>query len=423
MAKRLQVNRLKNGLPFLKIPVAGTPSASLLALARVGSRLETANQQGLSHFLEHMLFKGTRRWPTAKELTQVLDGVGAEYNAYTTKEYTGYYIKVAAEYLPLAAQVMQEMLWHSRLDSAEMDKEKKVIIEEINMYEDNPLMCIGDVLEGELYKGSTLGNLISGTRQTVSALTHRQLRTFWEKYYHPRNMVVAVAGKIKAGAETAIRQLFGESRPAGHRGKFVKFIPRITSPRAALKFKDTEQVQLAIAFPSFGRGHKALPVLRLLSVILGGNMSSRLFVRLREKEGLCYSVRSGLDQYDGTGLLAVQAGLDKTRLHLAIKLIREELAKIMNDGVTQDELNRAKEYTKGSLTLSLEDSLAQAEWASKHFFLESSLESSRDYLHRMSAVTLADIKLVARRVFGQNQATLALVGPFKKAKPFLQLLS
>lgn len=423
MARHLEFKRLTNGLPLLQVAVAGTASACLLALVKVGSRLENSHERGLSHFLEHMLFKGTITWPTAKELTGVLDGVGAEYNAYTAKEYTGYYIKVAAEYLPLAAQVLQEMLWQSRLDEAEMSKEKKVIVEEINMYEDNPLLYINDVLEGALYQGSSLGNLISGSRESVTNLRHSQLKNFWQQYYHPHNMTLTMSGKISPAAANKVKKIFSHSRPVGPLGEYQSFQPRLNGPRVAVHFKDTEQVQLAYAFPSYGYGHKNLPALRLLAVILGGNMSSRLFVRLREKEGLCYSVRCSADQYFGTGSLVVQAGLDKSRLELAIQLIREELAKVAQNGVNDDELIRAQEYTKGSLTLAMEDSLAQAEWAGKRHFLEGSFESAHDYLRRLSLVKLTDIKKVARQVLQTNQPALALIGPYKNPKPFIQLLT
>ncbi|MBI5733884.1 MAG: insulinase family protein [Candidatus Kerfeldbacteria bacterium] len=423
MAKSIEFKRLANGLPLLKVAVAGTASACLLALIKVGSRLETSSEQGLSHFLEHMLFKGTATWPTAKELTGLLDGVGAEYNAYTAKEYTGYYIKVAAEYLPLAAQVLQEMFWQSRLDETEMNKEKNVIVEEINMYEDNPLLYINDVLEGALYQGSSLGNLISGSRASVTNLRHNQLKNFWQRYYHPHNMTLTMSGKISPTVEKKVRQIFSQSRTAGNLGRYQTFKPQLGVPRVAVHFKDTEQVQLAYAFPSYGYGHKNLPTVRLLAVILGGNMSSRLFVRLREKEGLCYSVRCSTDQYFGTGSLVIQAGLDKSRLELAIQLIREELAKVAQNGVTDDELIRAKEYTKGSLTLAMEDSLAQAEWAGKRYFLEGSFESAHDYLQRLSLVKLTDIKKVARQILQTNRPTLALIGPYKNSKPFTRLLT
>lgn len=419
---RARYSTLANGLPLITVPMPGTRTACVHVLARVGSRLEKIPEQGLSHFLEHMVFKGTERRPDARTLTQILDGVGAEYNAYTTKEFTGYYIKAAAEHLPLALDVLSDMLWHSRFEGEEMTREKKVIVEEINMYQDNPLMHIGDLLEGGVFRGSTLGTLISGTRESVTALTRTQLLNFWQHYYHPRNMLLAVAGKMDAAGLRVVEKKFGERRTSSTRGSFKHFVPHPRAPHIALHFKETEQVQLALGFPAFGYGHKHLLALELLSTILGGNMSSRLFVRLREKEGLCYSVRAGVDSYQGTGLLAVQAGLDQARLPLAIKLIREELELVSKQGVGVDELSRAKEYSKGRFALALEDSAAQADWFAKRLFLEQSRETPEQHLARLSRVKPAEITLVAREVLKLNHATLALIGPFKKIEPWRKLL-
>lgn len=418
----VRYSKLPNGLPIIRVAMPGTATACVHVLVRVGSRLEKTAERGLSHFLEHMMFKGTARRPDAHTLTKILDGVGAEYNAYTTKEFTGYYIKAAAEHLPLALDVLSDMLWHSKLDADEMTREKKVIVEEINMYEDNPLMHISDLLEGGVFRGSTLGTLISGTRESVTALTRPQLMHFWERYYHPRNMLLVVAGKLSGAAQAAVVRKFGERRAPGAAGAFKRFSPSPRAPHVALHFKDTEQVQLALGFPAYGYNHKHLLALELLATVLGGNMSSRLFVRLREKEGLCYSVRSGVDTYQGTGLFAVQAGLDRARLPLAIRLIREELELIQAKAVGEDELSRAKEYSKGRFTLALEDSAAQADWAGKRLFLEGGRETPAQHLRRLGRVRPAEIKLVAREVLKLNRSTLALIGPFRHTEPWHKLL-
>jgi len=415
-------SKLKNGLPLITVPMVGTETAAVHVLVRVGSRLETKAESGLSHFLEHMVFKGTERRPDAKILTQILDGVGAEFNAYTTKEFTGYYVKAAAEHLPLAIDVLSDMLWHSTFDAGELEREKKVIVEEINMYQDNPLMHIGDLLEGGVFRGSTLGTLISGTRESVVALKRTQLMNFWQSYYHPSNMLLVVAGKLGASAKQAVAKRFGETRPAGRAGSFKRFVPTPRAPHVALHFKETEQVQLALGFPAYGYGHRHLMALELLSTILGGNMSSRLFVRLREKEGLCYSVRTGTDSYQGTGLFVVQAGLDQSRLPLAIRLIREELSKVAAEGVTPGELSRAKEYSRGRFTLALEDAAAQADWAAKRLFLENSHETPAEHLRRMAKVPAAELKQVAKEVLNLKRSTLALIGPFRSKARWAKLL-
>lgn len=416
-----QYSKLKNGLPFVKISVAGTRAVTLLLLVKAGSRLEDSKISGLSHFLEHMLFKGTKKWPTALDLTQVLDSVGAEYNAFTSKEYTGYYIKVAADYLPLASEVISEMVWRSNFDKVEMDKEKKVIVEEINMYEDNPLMYIGDVLENEMYKGSSLGRLISGTRESVMQLKHKQLLDYWAKYYHPSNMLLIASGNLSAKGLKAIQNDFGQIKKTGVKGNFKKISSNIKAPRLALHYKDTQQVQLAIAWSSFGHGDKRNIALGLLANILGGNMSSRLFTRLREQEGLCYSVKCGLESYYGTGLLAVQAGLDRSRLSLALQALRQELEKIKNENISPAELKKAKEYLKGSLILNMEDSMSQAQWVARRYFFENDKTTLDQFLKKIDKVSVAEIRQIANKIIKFNQATLALIGPFKNKAVILKL--
>jgi predicted Zn-dependent peptidase len=414
--------KLPNGLPLITVPVAGTEAVCVHVLVRVGSRLENTKQGGLSHFLEHMMFKGTERRPTARVLTQILDGLGAEYNAYTTKEYTGYYIKAAADHLPVVLDVLADMLWYSRCEGVEMEREKKVIVEEINMYQDNPLMHIGDLLENGVFTGSTLGKLISGTRDSVVSLNRSQLVNFWQSYYHPKNMLLIAAGKLNSKFPQLLNKTFGVKRPQGSLGKFASFVPQPKKPKVVLHYKDTEQVQLALGFPSYGWKHKNLLALELLSIILGGNMSSRLFMRLREQEGLCYSIRTGTECYQGTGLFAVQAGLDQKRLPLAISLIREELEKISSRGVEGDELNRTKEYIKGRFILALEDSASQAEWVGKQWFLEDSRETPHQYLSRLQAVEAKSVKQVAQELINFKKATLALIGPFKKSDTWFKFL-
>ncbi len=413
--------RLPNSLPVLSVPMQGTESVTVLAIANVGSRYETAREQGLSHVLEHMLFKGTKKWPTAKDLSQTLDGVGADYNAFTSKDHTGYYVRVAAKHLPLAIDVVSDMVWHPVLDGSELTREKKVICEEIKMYEDNPIMHIGDLLEGAVFRGSSLGVNIAGSTKSVTALTRSQVVRYHRTHYTPGNLLVAVAGKLPLRTDALLRQAFGE---AGHgrRGKFPPFTGAQRSPRVVIQHKDTQQVQLALGFPSYGYRHKNRLGLDLLTLTLGGNMSSRLFMRLREREGLCYSISASADEYEGTGVFAVQAGLDTSRLQQAIRLIREELERTVREPVDADELRKAKEYIKGKLTLVMENSAARAQWAAKQFLFERSLESLKDFVARLERVRSSDLRRAAQDVLAFQRASLALIGPFKQAKPWQKLI-
>ena len=415
------IKRLHNGLPILSVPMKGTESATILVVAKVGSRYETKAEQGISHVLEHMLFKGSKKWPTARDISQALDGVGADYNAFTSKDETGYYVRVAHQHLPLAIDIISDMIWQPVLAADELQREKKVICEEIKMYEDNPLMHIGDLLEGAVFQDSSLGVNIAGSLKSVTKLSRSQVFKYHQRYYTPRNLLVMVAGKINTQAERLLRRQFNETS-RGKMGGFQIFKPKQTKPRVVIQRKATQQVQLALGFPSYGYRHKNKLALDLLATVLGGNMSSRLFMRLREREGLCYSINAATENYEGTGVLAVQAGLDTARLPQAIKLIRQELIKVITEPIGLEELNKAKEFIKGKITLAMENSSTQAQWAAKQYIFENKLEDTKQFLVRISQLQARELSLAAKEVINFKQANLALIGPFNSAKPWLKLI-
>jgi len=415
------IKRLHNGLPILSVPMKGTESATILVVAKVGSRYETKTEQGISHVLEHMLFKGSKKWPTARDISQALDGVGADYNAFTSKDETGYYVRVAHQHLPLAIDIISDMIWQPVLAADELQREKKVICEEIKMYEDNPLMHIGDLLEGAVFQDSSLGVNIAGSLKSVTKLSRSQVFKYHQRYYTPRNLLVMVAGKINTQAERLLRRQFNETS-RGKMGGFQIFKPKQTKPRVVIQRKATQQVQLALGFPSYGYRHKNKLALDLLATVLGGNMSSRLFMRLREREGLCYSINAATENYEGTGVLAVQAGLDTARLPQAIKLIRQELIKVITEPIGLEELNKAKEFIKGKITLAMENSSTQAQWAAKQYIFENKLEDTKQFLVRISQLQARELSLAAKEVINFKQANLALIGPFNSAKPWLKLI-
>ncbi|HBH17248.1 MAG: Peptidase, M16 family [Parcubacteria group bacterium GW2011_GWD2_43_10] len=415
------IKRLHNGLPILSVPMKGTESATILVVAKVGSRYETKAEQGISHVLEHMLFKGSKKWPTARDISQALDGVGADYNAFTSKDETGYYVRVAHQHLPLAIDIISDMIWQPVLAADELQREKKVICEEIKMYEDNPLMHIGDLLEGAVFQDSSLGVNIAGSLKSVTKLSRSQVFKYHQRYYTPRNLLVMVAGKINTQAERLLRRQFNETS-RGKMGGFQIFKPKQTKPRVVIQRKATQQVQLALGFPAYGYRHKNKLALDLLATVLGGNMSSRLFMRLREREGLCYSINAATENYEGTGVLAVQAGLDTARLPQAIKLIRQELIKVITEPIGLEELNKAKEFIKGKITLAMENSSTQAQWAAKQYIFENKLEDTKQFLVRISQLQARELSLAAKEVINFKQANLALIGPFNSAKPWLKLI-
>lgn len=412
---------LKNGLRLVLAPQSETESVALWVLFGVGSRYEKKREAGLSHFTEHMMFKGTKKRPDTMAISREVDGVGAEFNAYTGKEYTGYCIKVIAKHLDLATDVFSDMLLHSKFDAAEIEKEKGVITEEINMYEDNPAMYIDDLLEQTMFTPNFLGRSVAGSRQTVKKMTRRDFLDFYHRFYGGRNAVICLAGKFTSRDIACLGKKFSLT-PGRVETRFASFKIKQQKPRVALKFKAMEQVQLAFGFPAYAYTHSGLYALQLLSVILGGNMSSRLFIRVREKNGLAYSIHSGLDAYRDTGSLTILAGLDKSRVALAIKIILAELEKIKN-GVSGDELSRAKEYLIGQMALNLEDSQYLAKkMAHQEMFLGRTL-TAKEEQEKFLKVTHAQVATAAKQIIRRQRMSLAVIGPFEEAAYFMKLIA
>lgn len=419
---------LKNGARMVLVPFRDTKAATVLVEFRVGSRYETQALNGASHFLEHLYFKGTAKRPTTLDISRDLDAVGAEYNAFTSKDHTGYYVKITAEHLPLAADILSDMLFHSKFDAAELERERTVVIEEIHMYEDNPIMFVEELLEAELYKGSTLGWRISGDRDNIAKMDRAAMLKYREHYYRPDEMVVSVAGRYDAKTIREIERIFGKSFDHKNppRKSFKKFSvgsAGYRAPRVKLQYKDTNQVQCAMGFPGYAIGDDRLEATGILANILGGTMSSRLFVEVREKRGLAYSVRASHGAFEDVGGFTIQSGLDKSRIEEAIKVILEEIKKIKMAGVTERELKDAKENIHGRFVLNLEESNELAAFVSKQELFLKKILTPEQKLARVMSVRRADVQAVARDIFRTPRISMALIGPFKDEMPFKKILS
>ena len=349
-----------------------------------------------------------------------MNGVGADFNAFTGKDYTGYYIKSDAKHLSLAIDVLSDMLLNSKFDAKEMAREKGVIIEEINMYEDNPMMYVEDLLEQIMYAGHPLGRSIAGTRKSVKDMSRSDLLSYKNKFYSGSNVVITLAGNFH---DQHLKELKAKFKFPAKSQKFSlnKIKIKQNQPRVALKFKETEQTQVALGFPAYSYADKKIHSLQLLSVILGGNMSSRLFLQVRERNGLAYFIHSGLSVYEDTGALVIQAGLDKARVEKALKLIISELTKIKK-GVTSEELKRAKEYLYGKTALNLEDTSHLSQWYGQQELMLKKILTPAEKNKKIAAVKISDLKEVARDIFKLNRASLAIIGPFKDEKKFQNLL-
>ncbi|HLD27854.1 MAG TPA: pitrilysin family protein [Patescibacteria group bacterium] len=413
---------LNNKIQLITAPLHETKAVTVLVLVKVGSRYEPAKISGISHFIEHLLFKGTKKRPTSLDITRELDGIGAEYNAFTSKHHTGYYIKASHKHLELALDMLSDMLFNSVFDKKELERERGVIIEEINMYDDNPLISIGDVYESVVFAGHALGRKISGKKANVSSITRREILDFYRRYYLTGRLVVGVAGNFnQQRAVTLVNKYFGrpESRGAGR--QFAKFSRKQTSPRAVSVFKPTQQVQLALGFPAISLKSPQVYPLTVLSTILGGSMSSRLFTEIREKRGLCYSIRTSLSLFEDTGTFLVQAGLDTSRLTEAVGAIKDELVKITADKVSAAELKRAKEFIKGNLILRLEDSADLIVWLAEQKMLSDKVETLEQKIAKLDAVSIKDLGQLAKQLIDFKRLNLAIIGPVKDKNKFIKI--
>ena len=387
-----------------------------------GSRYETPESKGIAHFAEHMFFKGTERRPTARTISTEIDAIGGEFNAFTGKELTGYYVRCGSETRDVALDVLTDMLLASRFDEAEIAKEKGVILEEMNVYLDTPQRYVGHVYDRLLYADQPLGWDILGTRETIEGATRETFASYLDTWYRPERMVVGIGGRIGDGLTERLEELLGgiEARPTG-RALDVELPPE-TSP-VLIHTKSSEQAHLILGVRGYPIGHPNRYALQLLSVVLGGGMSSRLFTEVREKRGLGYYVHAGATAYTDTGTFHSSAGVDVSRVDEAITTILAEMRKIASEPVPADELEKARGYAKGRFVLRLESPQGTIQYGLRREVLEGEIEEPDELLRQLDAVTVEDVQRVAKDLFEDNRLYLALVGPFDDPARFEELLA
>lgn len=413
---------LSNGTRVHIVPMPGTEAMTILVLYKVGSRNEPHKLWGASHFIEHLMFKGTKKRPSTLALTQIIDRYGAEYNAYTGKDLTGYYIKIDGTKAPIAIDVLSDMLQHSLFEAKEMNKERQVIIEEIKMYEENPIMHVEDLVEDAMFHGHTLGRNIAGTPVSMLAMKRADVLGYRDAYYVPSNAVIVLSGNVPKDAMALLEKSFGKAKDKAlpETGEEFVGLEERDTPRIGRQRKPLEQVQLAFGFPTVGRNHGDQEAIKLLATILGGSMSSRLFIEVRERRGLCYSVRAAADSYDDVGTFVVRAGLDAKRIGLACDVILKEIKKMAAKGVTDDELKKAKEHIEGALKLRLEDSSDRAEFVGRQELFFGQTESLDERLAKFARVRRTDVARVAEDILNLKKLTVGAVGPFKSDAAVLE---
>ncbi|MBI2037750.1 MAG: insulinase family protein [Candidatus Magasanikbacteria bacterium] len=419
-----KISKLKNGITLIKVPVSGTKALTIMAMFPVGSRYEQKQMSGSSHFVEHMMFKGTKKRPTHLEITRELDAFGAEYNAFTSKDYTGYYVKTGEVNMEKAFDWLADIIFNSKFDTQEVEKEKGVIVEEVRMYEDNPVMAVENLSERVMFGDDhPLGWDIGGTPDTVRGVSREQLWKYYKNYYFPGNMVLVVAGNINNSKLKKALNYFNAPAGAGEKelkNKFKKFVwsnkALPLADRVMISERKLDQAQMIMGFPGLHYNDKDRYALSVLLNILGGGMSSRLFVEVREKRGLAYVVRTDSGSFKDVGIASIQAGLDPSRLGDAVKVIKTELEKIQKETVSAKELADAKSNIAGRMELSMENSSAQAQWFSKQFWFADSIQTYEQVVKKINKVTAADVKRMANKIFNMSQARFAVISPMNKAK-------
>jgi predicted Zn-dependent peptidase len=425
--------KLPSGLQIIRVPMPEVKSVTVLALANTGSRYETPKEQGIAHFFEHIVFKGTKNYPNAQVLSGAIDAIGADFNAFTSKEYTGYYVKSASDHLNTSLDVVSDMLLAPNILQEDIDREKGVIIEEINMYEDTPMRQIAVLFEGLVFHGSGLEHDTLGTKQTVSGITSQDFRRFLKKWYGLGNLVLIVAGdsKVVKSDKTLelIKKYFGKNadQREGERIDTRKLSLKelkASNQKLLVTYKKTEQAHLCLGWPSIDREDERRYALTLLSTVLGGNMSSRLFTEVREKRGLCYYVHSDIDFYHNTGVFGASAGVDPNRIEEAISVILTEFYNLADgvNPVTEEELKKAKDYISGTTVLGLEDSRSVAQFFGMKKLLSDKIKSPSEVLEAFAKVTLKEVNAVAAEMIKKGECRLAVIGPYKSEVKFKKLL-
>lgn len=419
-------------LPVIFVDVKNSKSVTTLFLANTGARYEQHREEGLAHFFEHMVFKGTQKFNSSKVLAEALDSVGADFNAFTSKEYTGYYVRSATANFSLALDVLSDMLFQPKLRQSDIDREKGVIIEELNMYEDNPPAHIADVFEEMIFANRSLAHPVIGRKETIKSFQSADFQNFLKKFYGPENLLLVVAGGLKslANDENEILSQIEKAltKMQDDRSDLKNPFPtaNATSPatigqktfleqKFKLVNKATAQAHFVMAWPAINANHEDRYALQVLSTIVGSNMSSRLFNKVREERGLAYYVNSNLDFYHDTGLFGCSAGVDSNRAEEAIKVSKGVFTDLLDKKAKIDalELARAKDYLRGKTLLGLESSNNIAQFFGLRKLLREEIVTVEEVLQKFDAVTIEDLDRIAKAIIREDELRLAIIGDFK----------
>jgi len=401
---------LENGLKVLTAPDPNARSMSTAIFMGVGSRFENEQESGISHFLEHMVFRGTQKYPDKLKLAKIVEGFGGEWNGGTSKEWTKYWIKAGAAHLGKSLDILSEMVFHPLLREEDIEIERGVIVEEINMYNDDPQTLVQRVIDEITWPDQPLGRFEAGSRETVRAMKRSDFVDFIKRSYTPENVIVGAAGLIDENAFiSTVSEVLGEL-PKGSGSSFARVRENQETPRLRLLDKKTEQTHFCINFRGVSFVHPQRFAVDLLAVILGGGFCSRLFQKVREDLGLAYAISSSPLHFRDTGVIQIYAGVDNSRAEQAVESVLAEVARIRN-GVTEEELTIAKERVKGTLALAIEDHASYLDWLAKQELLCGDVLTYDEWAERVTAVSSEEVQRAASEILVADHLNFALVGP------------
>lgn len=420
--KSYQETRLENGLRIVTSQIP-SDSITLLVLVGAGSRYEELEISGISHFIEHMFFKGASRFTNTKQVSEAIDSVGGQFNAFTGKEYAGYYVKLAKESKEIAFDVISDMLINPTFDPVEIDKERGVIMEELNMYQDTPMYQIGWDFEKIMFGEQPMGRDQIGTKELINSVTQAQFQQYHDELYSSDNTVISVAGNVTHEEIMELVNKYFQFKITKKKRTWADFEGYNTSKKVIMQSKKTEQAHLCIGFPGLPTTHPDFFAQKLLSIALGGNMSSRMFLNVREAQGLCYSIHTSIDDYTDCGHFSTSAGVDVNRIDQAVSSIVAEYTKLAkNPHLEANELAKSKSYLYGKLVIGLEDSQEVAHLLGKQVLLGEGIKTIDDLHEKIHRVSLEDITRVTKEVFQLEKIKMAYIGPDRTEESFTKLL-
>lgn len=415
---RIKTARTKNGAKIVGVNVPGAESITLNFGFKVGSRLEKKEYSGLSHFLEHMMFKGSAKYPSNEMISKTLDSIGAIHNAETDKEYTEYYVRTAPENFDLALDVVSDMVLEPLLEQGELAKERGTIIEELNLYESNPLSNIGSKMERALFGENSTGFDVIGNINSIKKINAKIMREYYEEFYNGSNLSVTVTGKLPKDYEKKIVKIVSKV-PVGNASRFVK--AKYSNEKILLMSKQSEQTALGLSLPSPSIFDEQRYAAKILSVILGGYMSSRLFVEVREKRGWAYQIAAFSSAFTDAGMFGIMGGIRNDKVYECLSLIRGQVL-VMPDTISDEEIERAKGYLSGALKIAFENPETLAGYVTLRTILKGIPESPFDEIEKLQKVTKKEIIDVAEEIFAPQNLHLAVIGPFKSSEKFARIL-